>query len=204
LWQDLDPVEWLIEKFSGQLWLIPACWLVSRSLIAAAGPWDLRLTLDDDGEYFCRVVAASKKVIFVRNARCYYRQSVNQLSRRYSDKAMKSVLLSTQLCLDHLFFLEGSERTKAAARKLLQSMLPIFCPDQTNIIKELNLMAIKLGGELDPPVHNWNTKLFAQIFGWKTVKAFRNAPRKIRLHASVKWDELLFRLHDAVAKTDKK
>ena len=41
-----------------------ATWLVSRELTQTAGPWDTRLTFDDDGEYFTRVVALSDGVQF--------------------------------------------------------------------------------------------------------------------------------------------
>src|ERR1017187_4250268 len=59
LWCDLSPLEWLMRKLERDLFMQPATWLVSRALTEAAGPWDTRLSLDDDGEYFCRVVRAS-------------------------------------------------------------------------------------------------------------------------------------------------
>ena len=54
----LSPVEWLIRKMGQNLHMPPATWLVSRELAEAAGPWDIRLSFDDDGEYFCRAVVA--------------------------------------------------------------------------------------------------------------------------------------------------
>ncbi len=59
LWCDLSPVEWLVRKMSQNLHMTNTTWLVSRELTQAAGPWDTRLSLDDDGEYFSRVVLAS-------------------------------------------------------------------------------------------------------------------------------------------------
>ena len=47
------PTEWLIRKWEGHLHVQTATWLVSRELTEAAGPWDPRLVVDDDGEYFC-------------------------------------------------------------------------------------------------------------------------------------------------------
>src|SRR6266700_4344460 len=52
LWCDLSPVEWLLRKMGQKLHMQTATWLVSRTLTQAAGPWDTRLSLDDDGEYF--------------------------------------------------------------------------------------------------------------------------------------------------------
>src|SRR5271168_1163157 len=62
LWCDLSPVEWLLRKMGGNLQMQTATWLVSRELTEAAGPWDTRLSHDDDGEYFCRVILGSDGV----------------------------------------------------------------------------------------------------------------------------------------------
>jgi glycosyltransferase involved in cell wall biosynthesis len=52
LWQDLSPVDWIINKFTEHAWMNPVTWLVSRKLTEMAGPWDERLSTsgDDDGE----------------------------------------------------------------------------------------------------------------------------------------------------------
>jgi glycosyltransferase involved in cell wall biosynthesis len=73
LWKTLGPIEWLLRKFSRNLWMNPACWLVSRELTEAAGLWDERLVRDNDGEYLCRLVCNASQVRFVPEARCYYR-----------------------------------------------------------------------------------------------------------------------------------
>jgi hypothetical protein len=51
LWCDLSPLEWLLRKLSQNVHMQPGNWLVSRELTESAGPWDTRLSLDDDGEY---------------------------------------------------------------------------------------------------------------------------------------------------------
>ena len=48
-----------------------ATWLTSRELAEAAGPWDTRLLVDDDGEYFCRVLLASEGTRFVPEPGCF-------------------------------------------------------------------------------------------------------------------------------------
>src|SRR5271165_1180166 len=75
LWCDLSPVEWLLRKMRENLHMQTATWLVSRELTEAAGPWDARLLVDDDGEYFCRVILASDGIRFVPGAKVYYRVS---------------------------------------------------------------------------------------------------------------------------------
>src|SRR5436309_3308297 len=75
LWCDLAPVDWIVTKFTKNAWMNPSVWLVSRRLTELAGLWDERLASsgDDDGEYICRLVAASDRVRYVPEAKCYYR-----------------------------------------------------------------------------------------------------------------------------------
>ncbi len=75
LWNNLSPVEWLLRKMGNNLHMQPANWLVSRELTETAGAWDTRLSLDDDGEYFSRVLLSSAGTRFVPEAKSYYRMS---------------------------------------------------------------------------------------------------------------------------------
>lgn len=89
--QCFDKVEWLINRPM----MIPHTWLVSRRLIEMAGLWDEQLTLNDDGEFFYRVIAASSGVIIDRRAETYYRSFNSQsLSSRDDRKSMLSWISS--------------------------------------------------------------------------------------------------------------
>jgi glycosyltransferase involved in cell wall biosynthesis len=195
LWQDLSPVEWLLQRFRYNLWMVPAVWLVSRRLTEIAGPWNENLSLDDDGEYFCRVVAASERVKFVRQAIIYYRQSgFSQLSREYTPKSYESLLLSLTLCIRHLSSVEDSERTRRASLKLLQDYLHHFYPDKTEQLEKINNLAFKLGGELQAPSYCWKINLLKWIIGLKAANNTVNTLRKLKLIIAVKRDELLYKI----------
>lgn len=91
--QSFDKVEWLIKRPM----MIPNTWLVSKTLIDLAGPWDEQISLNDDGEYFYRVIAASAGVVIDRKAATYYRSFNNaSLSSRNGRKAMLSWIRSIQ------------------------------------------------------------------------------------------------------------
>ncbi len=170
LWCDLKPVEWLVTKFEKGVWMNPAAWLVSRRSTELAGPWDGRLSFsgDDDGEYMCRLVARSRAVKFVQDARCYYRiGNTSGLSWRRSDTALDSFFLATTLCINHLRSLEDSERTRAAGVRFLQKRLRYFYPLKPAIIQAATMLASDLGGTLAPPSMSRRFRLVSQIVGWK-------------------------------------
>jgi glycosyltransferase involved in cell wall biosynthesis len=132
LWCDLAPKEWLIRKMGQNLHMQTATWLVSRQLTEIAGPWDVRLLGDDDGEYFCRVLLASEHVRFVPEGRVFYRVvGVGRLSYiGRSHRKMEAHFASMRQHINYLLSLEDSARTRTACLNYLQTWLLAFIPER--------------------------------------------------------------------------
>ncbi|BFU93235.1 MAG: hypothetical protein NTAFB01_44220 [Nitrospira sp.] len=195
LWKDLTPIEYLLSHLSDGYWMNPAVWLLSRAITEKAGPWNEQLSLNDDGEYFCRAVALSERIKFVREAKCYYRMSsFNQLSRAKSEPACESLLLSLKRCIQYLRALEDSERTRRASLSCLQMYMGYFYPDKMRLLEAIIHLASELGGELKPPACNSTFRILRGLIGWNAACAATTAHRKLRLAAAVKWDETLYRI----------
>ncbi len=78
-----NPVDFLIKLHGGDLigpdfggMVALHSWLCPKNILDAAGPWNERLSMDDDGEYFCRVILASKGILYAKDVTSYYRQHV--------------------------------------------------------------------------------------------------------------------------------
>ncbi len=204
LWEDLLPADWLVRKFSTDMWMNPAVWLVNRELTEVAGPWDERLSLDDDGEYFARIVAASEYVEFVREARSLYRQwATGSLSRSTSEKALRSLFLSLHLCTQHLLDLEDSERARDACVKRIQIRFSYFYPEQKKLITELQGLAKSLGGSLDPPSLGWKYMLIKNVLGWSVAKNMRHVVRTAKMLGRIRWEEIIYRISGEKGKYEK-
>jgi len=195
LWQDLSPIEWLTIKYSENLWWPPVGWLVSRRLTDMAGPWDERLSLDDDGEYFCRVIVKSDIVKFVSEARCYYRNSgFNQQSRRISEKTLRSWLLSQKLCFAQIMSLENSDRIRRIYLELLQSCLPHFYANNPDFIEILSTSSREMGEELMLPSFGAKENIMTGLFGNRRGLNILRLFRKLKLATAVKCDEVLYKI----------
>jgi glycosyltransferase involved in cell wall biosynthesis len=106
-----DPVDFLIKLYAGDE-VLPGyggmiqtnVWLTPRKLIDRAGPWNESLSLDDDGEFFCRVVLASEGIKFSRVGANYYRKFNHQqtLSAQKTKKATESAIAAIDLKYAHL------------------------------------------------------------------------------------------------------
>jgi glycosyltransferase involved in cell wall biosynthesis len=199
LWQDLSAVDWLVTKFADNVWMNPACWLISRQLIEAAGPWDERLSVsgNDDGEYICRVVAASTGVKFVADAKCYYRIGVvGSLSwnKERSEESLNQLLLTLKLSIDHLLGLENSERTRQASMQYLRTSLPHFYGSDSKLLNNLLDVANALGGSLYPPRPGWKYYPLEKIVGPRATKKVMNNWRAAKLRGRGKVDWYLYRM----------
>jgi glycosyltransferase involved in cell wall biosynthesis len=195
LWQDLAPIDWLVINMSENLWMNPAGWLVSQRLTEKAGPWDERLSMDDDGEYFARIVAASERVKFIPAARCFYRQSsFRQVSRDVSEKTLESLFLSATLRIRTLLSLEERDKTKKAGLGLLQAILPFFYPEKADLVQRINALASELGGQLAPPRFGWRSSLFQKWLGPKRGKELMTELRRLRMSAAVHRDKMMHKL----------
>ena len=167
LWTDLLPAEWLFRKMSQNLHMQTATWLVSREVTDAAGEWNTKLLGDDDGEYFCRILLASKGVRFVPGARVYYRASgAGSLSYvGNSDRKRDAQWHSMKLHIQYLRSLEDTPRTRAACVTYMQNWLHFFFPERPDLIAEMQGVASGLSGQLELPKFSWKYAWIARIFG---------------------------------------
>ncbi len=169
--KDAGPVDWLVLKLSGNHMMHPGAWLVSRALTEKAGPWDVRLSLDDDGEYFTRIVLASAGVRDCAGATSFYRSHViGSLSGRRSAKAFESAYLSATLCAKWLLEVEDSARTHRACADMFMRLAHTIYPDEPKLVRACEEQSRVHGGS---SIRFEGGQLFthaASLLGWKTAK----------------------------------
>jgi glycosyltransferase involved in cell wall biosynthesis len=186
LWESLSPTDWLLRKLAHNVYMSPCTWLVTRRLSEQAGSWNPSMLLDDDGEYFCRVLLASDGTRFVADAKAYYRMSgsgsLSYLGR--SEKKIAAQWLSLRTHIAYLRSLEDSPRTRAACVTALQDWFPCFYPEHEQIVEEFRGLARELGGELHTPRLSWKYSWIRVLFGWDLAK------RASLLAPKVKWTVL--------------
>jgi glycosyltransferase involved in cell wall biosynthesis len=193
LWCDLSPVEFLLRKMGQHLHMQTATWLVSRTLSETAGAWDTRLLSDDDGEYFCRVILASKRIRFAPNAKVFYRISpssrLSYVGR--SDLKMEALLLSMRLHINYIRSLEESERVRAACLAYLQYFSIDFYPERSDLFEELEKLATQLGGRLEKPRLRWKYAWLKPLLGWNTAKRAQLELPMIKWSLIRAWEKVL-------------
>jgi glycosyltransferase involved in cell wall biosynthesis len=181
IWNSFPPVEWLACSWEGGGMMHPAAWLVPRKIADEAGPWNEMLSLDDDGEYFSRVILRSEGVLFVSEAKSYYRtHSGTRLSGSVGTKAAHSSFSSCELKERHLLAREDSPRTRHA----LAGNYCRYAWEQFDAAPDLVEQAIARWQALDPgvkpPRGGRMYNLLSGVVGWKTARRLQLARQRRR------------------------
>jgi len=205
LWIDMSPVDWLVYAWQGGWMMHPAAWLVPQHIAEKAGAWNETLSLDDDGEYFCRVVLASEGVQFCRGARTYYRSGLpTSLSGSNSSAAYESAFQSIELSTPALLSIENSPRTRHACATKLQRFIYEVYPDVPELRKNAEMKVQQLGGSGLKPSGGLMFQLLSQIVGWQQAKHIQKLVYRYGYsQAAVGWklSKLIQRLKWEIQKT---
>lgn len=168
---DLEPIEWVVRKYSGNYMMPVHSWLVPRAIIKHECGWDEKLSLNDDGEYFDRIVMLSQGVKYVSQAKCYYRTGhTESLSRSITGAAADSAKRSIDLGCSRLLAIEDSERTREACAIQMQLFAYQFYPIARGLANQAAEFALHLGGSnVDIPGGLWLKRL-SRVIGWRMAR----------------------------------
>lgn len=204
LCEDLSPVDWLLRKLKDNVHMQNATWLVSRELAEAAGPWDVSLHYDQDGEYFARVLLASQGTRFVSGTGIFYRMtSTNRVSYMgNSNKKKDSLLRSMKLHIQYLRSLEESERVRDASLTYLQTWLPNFYPSRPDIVQELQHLAAEFHRSLTEPALSSKYAWIESVLGWKVANWTQTTLPQAKTSFLRRCDKALFVLDSQLHPSD--
>jgi glycosyltransferase involved in cell wall biosynthesis len=171
VWNDMLPVDWLVCSWEGGGMMHPAAWLVPRAIAEKAGLWNENLSLNDDGEYFFRVMLASQGVKFCVGAKSYYRSGFSgSLSGRKSRKSWESAFLSLELCSSHLLDRENSWRTRRVCATAFQRFVYSAYPNDLELVQRAEEKVRSFGGSELKPSGNYFFQILSRAMGWKAVR----------------------------------
>ena len=168
---DLSPSDWLA---SGQV-TIPACWLGHRTVFENAGAWDTTLKVNQDGEYFARVLAAADAVQVEPGVEVYYRRGVAGSVSHFTAEKAESLYRSVESIHQTAISLEDSTRMRQMVANLYQHAIYTAYPHCPKGQKRAESQLERLP---TPDIHNPNaisalSKTFTRVFGWKALTRAR-------------------------------
>lgn len=181
VFHDFTPIDWSILHASKACMMHPAAWLVPRRVAENAGTWNENLSLNDDGEYFCRVVIASTGIAFTPSAEAstYYRSNIaGSLSSRRSKTACLSLHRTGLLLSEHLLRYQNTPQTRQAIADHWQHLAYELYPDAPALSRDAEQHARSFGGSAKTPPLGPKTASVARLFGWRFAFRLRELARR--------------------------
>jgi glycosyltransferase involved in cell wall biosynthesis len=177
VWRDLDPLDWLaLSRAEGLGMMLPALWLIPRELVDQIGPWRHDLTLNNDAEYFTRLLLASKRVLFCKGARAYYRSGVmGSLSGRKSPAAWASQFKVIEMCECLVLAREKSERMRRAFSLSWQRFAHGVYPYDSALAERALARALILYPIAIMPDGGPSFRWVSRIIGWRIARRLQVA-----------------------------
>ncbi|MEM8598290.1 MAG: glycosyltransferase family A protein [Bacteroidota bacterium] len=182
VWQDFDPAsDWLVRSWQGGGMMAPFAWLVPRDLVEAAGPWNETLRLNQDGEYFTRVLTRAVRVSFCPDAEGYYRSGITtSISKRRDHATFASFFHATELCAAHLLSVLDTPEARHACACLWQTFAFRAYPFAPRLVRQAEARAEAFGGCDMEQDGSPAIKRLRSLIGWKPAERLRRTYYRLR------------------------
>lgn len=133
----VNPVEMLLDLYNLGEMMQPGVYLCSKELIVKAGPWNEELTINQDGEFFMRVLLQADQVLFEPEVKVYYRKpGETNVSQQKSYKASETLLEGYRCYEREVLKKEDSQRVREAMAKNYLRFIYVTHPKYPDLIKE--------------------------------------------------------------------
>lgn len=93
----------------GKKWIPPLCYLVPRKLVENAGPWNEDLIINQDAEYFIRILINARNIIYVDKAKVLYRHHTETNVSKETPQKIQAKIDTFTLMEKHLEVLYQDE-----------------------------------------------------------------------------------------------
>jgi len=168
-----NPIDWLIDTFEKKEMGQTSIWLTPRHLIEKAGKWNENLTINQDGEFFARVLLNAESIKFCKKAFVYYRSGDFSRISYTTNKRAQSLLYSYISIEEHILKVEDSIRTRHACySNYLKFIYENYAADK-ELIEHAKARITHLGFKKLEPYGGKFFKLIANFLGFENALKLR-------------------------------
>jgi hypothetical protein len=156
-----------------------AIWLIPRELLNTTGLWNVELSLNNDFEFFIRVLLASEQVLFSSKSVLYYRSgNNNSLSQIINRRAYVSGVNSNLMGCSYIIKHTNNWKTRdACIRNLIPWMINSYI-EHPDLSSEIENEISKINRKRILYVGSKYASFLSYFIGWKLVARLSNLKRK--------------------------
>lgn len=175
-----SPADWLLRHPT----MVLHAWLIPNSLINKSIYWNERISNNDDGEYFYRVISKAQSILFCNNVVVYYRtENPAGLSAMNSFEKYLSAFNAAVIYKQTLLKVVGDNNaTKIAIGNNFKELIYAAFPNFPKIVKLCNTQPEVKYANLTYNAGGRFAKILSKLLGWQIVSLLKFI--KIRLKLS--------------------
>ena len=166
------PVELLIDLFVNVSFIPLHAFLTPRPLIQKSDIWNEKLSANDDGEYFARVISNSKKVSFCNEGIAYYRKTPNSLSKQKSIKYTISEYQTLRNITEIILRNQDNETSREACSRIFNWFIVEWFPENKPILREVEKTMKHFGLTYFSDSKSKMYHVIMKIGGWRRAILF--------------------------------
>lgn len=178
---DCRPIEYI--KFHGTPQMYSnAIWLFHRKVFDIAGLWNETLSVNNDGEFFPRILKHLTRLYYAPDCKLYYRTNFKSgsLSQQTSLQSVESAFNSVELMAGYIRSMEQSEVIEKIIALSYANVLWMSYPYYPKLTRMVELKLLNF----NPSYYNQREKgiygIFKKLFGWKLAKRIQLGYYKIK------------------------
>lgn len=138
-------IEVLFQFWEKQEMLAISSYLTHRSLIEKAGAWNESLSINQDGEFFMRVLLSAGEVVYDPDSLVYYRNpGPSNVSQQKSKQAFSSLLDSFQLYEKYTLEIDNTNRARKALNQVYQKFIYDCYPNYPHLVDKAEALMKQL------------------------------------------------------------
>lgn len=165
-----EPLQMVMDLFHQAEMMQPGVYLCSKELIQKAGPWDESLSINQDGEFFLRLLLQAEKVLFESSSKVFYRKpGLSNVSQQKSYQASQSLLESYRCYERELLKKEDSHRVREALAKNYLRFIYVTFPKYPDLIQEAEMEIQKFAFTKPVRIGGPKFQLMTKIVGFKNA-----------------------------------
>lgn len=169
-----NPFTLLIDLWETGGMLQTSCYMVSRSLVNESGGWNENLLMNQDGEFFSRILMIASKACFVNKAKVYYRTGeYSTVSKPNSEKKLSSLLDSYINYKENALIHKDTPRVRRALSYNFTYFIYLYGNKYPVLYRRAKEQVVYLGVGFQLRKTSPRVRLISKIIGFENLMALR-------------------------------
>jgi glycosyltransferase involved in cell wall biosynthesis len=167
------PTDWFKISWQDNLMGQTGIWLTPRNLIKKSGGWDESLTVNQDGEFFFRVLLNSRGIKFTEDAFTYYRSGLSNSISKGSSVINANSILKSYMKYELILTKENNSEIRRALAYNYIKFIYTYSPQHKELLKIAWVQVKKLEIKEKWSFGGKNFKFVSRLIGFKNALKIR-------------------------------